>query len=468
MLFPTLAFGVFFLFVYFTSWSLDRENGRRKLFLLLASWFFYAQWDWRFVGLLILSAVLNWGVAALIARSDDDSRRKWLVGLGVAFNLLVLGFFKYYGFFIEQAGELLAQFGWGRDLPLLQVILPVGISFFTFQGISYVVDVHRRKTPVARSLLDVMLLMSFFPHLVAGPIVRASDLLPQFDRTPRLTREMATHGLLLIVWGLFKKTVIASELSVRLVDPVFFDPTAYGTLDMMAAVYGYAVQIYCDFSAYSDMAIGTAALLGYSFPRNFDQPYRAGSMQSFWRRWHISLSSWLRDYLYVPLGGGRKGLVSSSINVFITMVLGGLWHGAAWTFLAWGALHGGVQVVERIGRAAFGDRRVIHPVLGVLITFHIVCLGWILFRAENFDLAMQVLIGLGRWWQPAAMVTPLLLTLIVGGLAMHWLPPRAIEGLAERLKTAPSLTLALLLGVAFLLVEAVRPDGVAPFIYFQF
>lgn len=468
MLFPTLAFGVFFLFVYFTSWSLDRENGRRKLFLLLASWFFYAQWDWRFVGLLILSAVLNWGVAAAIARSDDGGRRKWLVGLGVAFNLLVLGFFKYYGFFIEQAGELLSQFGWGRDLPLLQVILPVGISFFTFQGISYVVDVHRGKTPVARSLLDVMLLMSFFPHLVAGPIVRASDLLPQFDRTPRLTREMATHGLLLIVWGLFKKTVIASELSVRLVDPVFFDPSAYGSLDMIAAVYGYAVQIYCDFSAYSDMAIGIAALLGYSFPRNFDQPYRAGSMQSFWRRWHISLSSWLRDYLYVPLGGGRKGLVSSSLNVFITMVLGGLWHGAAWTFLAWGALHGGVQVVERIGRAAFGDRRVIHPVLGVLITFHIVCLGWILFRAENFDMAMQVLIGLGRWWQPMVMVTPLLLTLIVGGLAMHWLPPRAIEGVAERLKTAPSVTLALLLGVAFLLVEAVRPDGVAPFIYFQF
>ena len=468
MLFPTLAFGVFFLFVYFTSWSLDRENGRRKLFLLLASWFFYAQWDWRFVGLLILSATLNWGVAVAIARSDDDRRRKWLVGLGVAFNLLVLGFFKYYGFFIEQAGELLSQVGWGRDLPLLQVILPVGISFFTFQGISYVVDVHRRKTPVARSLLDVMLLMSFFPHLVAGPIVRASDLLPQFDRTPRLTREMATHGILLIVWGLFKKTVIASELSVHLVDPVFFDPTAYGSLDMIAAVYGYAVQIYCDFSAYSDMAIGIAALLGYSFPRNFDQPYRAGSMQSFWRRWHISLSSWLRDYLYVPLGGGRKGLVSSSLNVFITMVLGGLWHGAAWTFLAWGALHGGVQVVERIGRAAFGDRRVIHPVLGVLITFHIVCLGWILFRAENFELAMQVLIGLGRWWQPMVMVTPMLLTLIVGGLAMHWLPPRAIEGMAGRLKTAPSLTLALLLGVAFLLVEAVRPDGVAPFIYFQF
>lgn len=472
MLFPTLAFGVFFLFVYFTSWSLDRENGRRKLFLLLASWFFYAQWDWRFVGLLIGSAVMNWGVAALIARKPvgDEGRRigaGWLVGLGVAANLLILGFFKYYGFFAVQAGELLSQFGWERDLPLLQVILPVGISFFTFQGISYVVDVKRGKTPVARSLLDVMLLMSFFPHLVAGPIVRASDLLPQFDRMPRLTREMAIHGLLLIAWGLFKKTVIASELSTRLVDPVFFDPSAYGGLDIAAAVYGYAVQIYCDFSAYSDMAIGIAALLGYSFPRNFDQPYRASSIQSFWRRWHISLSSWLRDYLYVPLGGGRRGLAMSCVNVMITMLLGGLWHGAAWTFVAWGGLHGGAQVIERLGRAVFGDRRVIPGWLGVLITFHIVCLGWILFRAETFDMAIAVLEGLGRAG-PMLMTTPFVLTLIVGGLAMHWLPPRAIEGIAERLKPAPSLTIAVLIGIAILMVEAVRPDGVAPFIYFQF
>ncbi len=467
MLFPTLAFGVFFLFVYFTAWSLDRENGRRKLFLLLASWFFYAQWDWRFVALLIASAVLNWGVAVLIARSDEAGRRKLFVGLGVAANLLILGVFKYYGFFVEQAGELLARFGWERELPLLEIVLPVGISFFTFQGISYVVDVHRGKTPPAKSLLDVMLLMSFFPHLVAGPIVRASDLLPQFDRVPRLTREMAAHGFLLIGWGLFKKTVIASELATRLVDPVFFDPSAYGALDLAAAVYAYAVQIYCDFSAYSDMAIGIAALLGYSFPRNFDQPYRAKSMQDFWRRWHISLSSWLRDYLYVPLGGGRKGLVRSCLNVFITMLLGGLWHGAAWTFVAWGALHGGVQVIERLGRAAFGERKVIPTWIGVIVTFHIVCLGWILFRSETFPMAMQVLVGLGRF-EAATMVTPFILTLIVGGLAMHWLPPRAIEGFATWLKPAPSLTMGLLVGAAVLLVEAVRPDGVAPFIYFQF
>ena len=326
---------------------------------------------------------------------------------------------------------------------------------------------HRGKTPPARSLVDVMLLMSFFPHLVAGPIVRASDLLPQFDRVPRLTREMAAHGLLLIAWGLFKKTVIASELAVRLVDPVFFDPSAYGALDIAAATYGYAVQIYCDFSAYSDMAIGLAALLGYSFPRNFDQPYRAGSMQQFWRRWHISLSSWLRDYLYVPLGGGRKGLVSSCINIMITMLLGGLWHGAAWTFIAWGALHGAVQAVERVWRHFREGKAGLPHWLGVIVTFHIVCLGWILFRAESFDLAMQMLEGLTRM-APIMVLTPFLLALIVGGIAMHWLPPRAVEGLAVRVKEAPAITMGVLVGILILLVEAMRPEGVAPFIYFQF
>ncbi|MCZ8193856.1 MBOAT family O-acyltransferase [Brevundimonas sp.] len=466
MLFPTLEFGLFFVAVFIVAWSLERENGRRKMFLLLASWVFYAQWDWRFVGLLIFSAVLNWGVAVLLSR-EDMPRKKLLVGLGVAANLLLLGVFKYYGFFVEEAGVLLARLGWERDLPLLEIVLPVGISFFTFQGISYVVDVWRGKTPPARSLLDVMLLMSFFPHLVAGPIVRASDLLPQFERVPRLTRAMATHGMLLIAWGLFKKTVIASELAVNLVDPVFFDPSAHSTWDIAAATYAYAVQIYCDFSAYSDMAIGTAALLGYSFPRNFDQPYRANSLQSFWRRWHISLSSWLRDYLYLPLGGGRGGLWSSSRNVMITMLLGGLWHGAAWTFVAWGALHGAVQVIERVWRHFLEGRASVPHWLGVILTFHVVCLGWILFRAESFPLAMEMLAGLARPG-PVEVLTPFLLTLIVGGLAMHWLPPRAVEGLAARLQAAPSLTLGVLVGLAILLVEAVRPEGVAPFIYFQF
>ena len=465
MLFPTMIFGLFFLFVFVTAWSLERENGRRKAFLLLASWVFYGWWDWRFVGLLIFSATFNWAVAEWIDRAHHRSARKWLVALAVVVDLGVLGVFKYYGFFIDQLGAALDMLGWKRDLPLMQIVLPVGISFFTFQAISYVVDVYRGTCQKARSLLDVMLLMSFFPHLVSGPIVRAKDLLPQFAQTPRPSRAMFTEALLLIVWGLFKKTVIASELSTNLVDPVFFDPSAYGAPDLFAAAYGYAVQIYCDFSAYSDIAIGVAAMLGYRFPRNFDQPYRAASLQEFWRRWHISLSSWLRDYVYIPLGGGRRGVLMACRNIMLTMLLGGLWHGAAWTFVAWGALHGAVLCIERLFK---GARRHLFPgLIGVVVTFHIVCLGWILFRADSFSTAMTYLEGLTRW-QPPTAATPFLVGMIGFGLLMHFLPPRAMERLGVVAKYAPSPALGAALGLAMLVVEAIRPEGIAPFIYFQF
>ncbi len=469
MLFPTMIFLIFFLFVYATAWSLERENGRRKFFLLLASWVFYGWWDWRFVLLLIGSALLNWGTAELIARSDSRAKRRWLVGLGVAFNLMILGFFKYYGFFIDQVGEALKLMHWERDLPLMQVILPVGVSFFTFQGISYVVDVHRGQVEKARSLLDVMLMMSFFPHLVAGPIVRARDLLPQFAQTPKITRAIATHALLLIAWGLLKKTVIASELSAGLVDQVFFDPASYGAVDLFAGVYGYAVQIYCDFSAYTDIAIGVAALLGYKFPRNFDQPYRATSLQDFWRRWHISLSSWLRDYLYIPLGGGRHGLIRTCLNLMITMLLGGLWHGAAWRFVVWGGIHGVGQVVEKLWRTFKPGAWAKWPsIVGLLITFHVVCLGWIFFRAESFDIAMAYLQGLVRFDQPMTVLTPFLLAVIILGLGMHALPARAIERLSGAARALPSPVLGIGLALLLLIVEAIRPEGVAPFIYYQF
>ena len=465
MLFPTMVFGLFFLFVFATSWSLERENARRKFFLVLASWVFYGWWDWRFVSLLIFSATFNWAVAEWIDRSATQGRRKQLVALAVVVNLTVLGFFKYYGFFIDQLGAALEMLHWKRDLPLLRVILPIGISFFTFQAISYIVDVYRGQCQKARSLLDVMLLMSFFPHLVSGPIVRARDLLPQFDQTPRPSRAMFSEAILLIVWGLFKKTVIASTLATSLVDPVFFDPGSHGALDLLAATYGYAVQIYCDFSAYSDMAIGLAALLGYRFPRNFDQPYRATSLQDFWRRWHISLSSWLRDYLYIPLGGNRGGLFGACRNTMITMLLGGLWHGAAWTFVAWGALHGLVLCFERIWRAlkapTFG------PIVGLLITFHVVCLGWILFRSESFSLSLDFLAGFGRF-TPAVVATPFLVGMTAIGLGMHFLPPRALERMGSVARYLPSPALGLAAGLAMLLVEAIRPEGIAPFIYFRF
>jgi D-alanyl-lipoteichoic acid acyltransferase DltB (MBOAT superfamily) len=468
MLFPTLAFGLFFLALYAVAWGVGGRNEWRKLIILTASWVFYGAWDWRFVPLLMVSSWLNFAAAALIGRLSGARVRRIVVIAGVTANLGILITFKYYGFFIEQARAALAGLNLAADLPLLQIILPVGVSFFTFQGMSYLIDVYRGKLKPA-GLLDVTLLLSFFAHLVAGPIVRGADLLPQFQTAPRMDREMASQGLLLIVWGLFKKTVIATRLATGLVDPAFFDPAHHAPLDLAAAAYGYAVQIYCDFSAYSDMAIGLAALLGYRFPRNFDQPYRAASLQDFWRRWHISLSSWLRDYLYIPLGGSRGGLAIACRNLMITMLLGGLWHGAAWTFLIWGALHGGALCVERI----WGARKPaawprLPAILGVALTFHIVCLGWIFFRAASFDEAILFLRSLGAAGGPPSLLTPLSLALIVIGLAVQASPPRILEGIAGRLGALPAPIVGVIVAGAIMAIDALRPAGVAPFIYFQF
>jgi len=469
MLFPTLSFGLFFLLVFATVWT-AWSNDWRKLLLLVASWIFYGAWDWRFVPLLIVSAVLNWGVAVLIARASDQARRKtWLVA-GVVLNLSILVFFKYFDFLAEQVSDALALSGLKQDSALMQVLLPVGVSFFTFQGISYAADVYKGRIRAA-GLLDIMLLMSFFPHLVAGPIVRGSDLLPQFQQTPRLNRGMVSMGLLLIFWGLFKKAVIASELATSFVDPVFAAPALHSPVDLVLASYGYAVQIYCDFSAYSDMAIGVAALLGYRFPRNFDRPYRSESLQEFWRRWHISLSRWLRDYLYIDaLGGNRGGKYRVYRNLMITMLLGGLWHGAAWTFVIWGGLHGAALCVERLWvRAALTRAWVLPRWAKIGLTFHVVVLGWIFFRAASFGDALAYLGGI---FVPAeggaTTVTPLTLALIVGGLAMHALPWNAITRNAQRIRTLPAPALAAGLAVAMLVVDSMRYEGIAPFIYFRF
>jgi D-alanyl-lipoteichoic acid acyltransferase DltB (MBOAT superfamily) len=468
MLLPTLSFGIFFLAVYSGAWLLRGSNEWRKIFLLVASWVFYGWWDARFVLLLIASAVLNWGAARLILACETRQgwRQAWLA-LGVAANLSILGFFKYYGFFMVQLEAGLHALGWQRDLAILQIVLPVGISFFTFQGMSYLIDIYRRQTAPA-GLLDMTLLMSFFPHLVAGPIVRASHLIPQFQRVPEMSRGMAAMGFALIVWGLFKKAVIASELATTLVDPVFFDPSAHGSLDLAAAAYGYAVQIYCDFSAYSDMAIGVAALLGYRFPHNFNQPYRASSLQDFWRRWHISLSSWLRDYLYVSLGGSRHGLKRLCFALAATMLLGGLWHGASWNFVIWGALHGSVLAAERLWRE-FRPKgwRALPAWLGVAITFHIVLLGWIFFRAASFADAMAFLGGLTAGGG-TALLTPLLLALILLGMSFHFFPRFTVQQVGLRLRQLPAPALGGAVALAVLTIDAMRPEGVAPFIYYQF
>ncbi|MCW3848865.1 MBOAT family protein [Sphingomonas sp. LB-2] len=469
MLFPTLTFGLFFLLVFAAVWSV-RSNEWRKLLLLVASWFFYGAWDWRFVPLLILSALMNWGVARLVAGSAEGRGKRALVIAGVALNLAILGFFKYFDFFADQAISLMALLGSRQDPALMQVILPVGISFFTFQGMSYLVDVSKGRVRPA-SVLDVLLLMSFFPHLVAGPIVRAADLVPQLQSAPRLDRGMVSMGLLLIVWGLFKKAVIASELSTQFVDPVFANPAMHSPLDLMLAAYGYAVQIYCDFSAYSDMAIGIAALLGYRFPRNFDRPYRSASLQEFWRRWHISLSRWLRDYLYIDaLGGNRGGERKVYRNLILTMLLGGLWHGAAWTFVIWGGLHGVALAVERAWSRSSARWAITLPRWAkIVLTFHVVTLGWIFFRAASFGDALAYLGGIVMpAGDSATSATPLVVALILFGLAIHALPRDALKGVAERMRTLPVPVAATGLTVLMLVVDAMRYEGIAPFIYFRF
>jgi D-alanyl-lipoteichoic acid acyltransferase DltB (MBOAT superfamily) len=468
VLFPTLRFGLFFLALFAAAWIVRKPNEWRKIILLVASWIFYGAWDWRFVTLLIGSGVLNWGVARLISRTAGPRRRHTLVVLGVVANLGILIWFKYFGFFLGQVADVLRFLGWQRDLPIIQVILPIGLSFFTFQGMSYLIDVYRGKLQAA-SLLNVTLLMSFFAHLVAGPIVRGADLIPQFERSPDLSREAASLGILMIVWGLFKKAILASELATGLVDPVFFDPNAHSAVDLIAATYGYAVQIYADFSAYSDMAIGLAALLGYRFPRNFDQPYRSISLQDFWRRWHISLSSWLRDYLYIPLGGSRGNVWFICRNLMITMLLGGLWHGAAWKFVTWGALHGAALCIERIWAHYKPARWPNAPkILGLIVTFNLVCLAWIFFRADSFQTALTFISGLGRWDDSALAFTPMALALILFGLGLHFSPPRLIETVAFRAARLPAVVFGLGAGALILIIDAMRPEGVQAFIYFQF
>src|SRR3954471_22218823 len=322
-----------------------------KPFVIFASYFFYACANPKFCLLLGGITLGNQAAAKLVQRTADERRRRGIVGAAVTLDLLVLAVFKYYGFFTQSMADTLDGVGLGPPLPLLTIALPVGVSFFTFQAISYVVDVKRRLVPPP-SLTDVAVYLSFFPHLVAGPIVRAREFLPQLATPRDPSRVAAGSGIALIALGLVKKVVIADYLARAVVDPVFAVPQAYSAPDAWLAAYSYTAQIYCDFSGYTDIAIGLALLMGFVFPQNFDRPYRSLGVREFWRRWHMTLSRFLRDFLYIPLGGNRGGRWFVYRNLLITMVLGGLWHGAAWTFVLWGALHGGGIVLEH----AFSER----------------------------------------------------------------------------------------------------------------
>ena len=492
MLFPTPEFAIFFFAVFVAAWLLRERAEARKLLLLGASYFFYGYWDWRFMALLAGSSTLNYCAGLGLASSRNEVTRHRIVVAAVAANLAMLGLFKYYNFFMDSLTDLTLALGLHRDMPFLEIILPIGISFFTFQGISYVVDVDRGHIKPVRSPLDLFLYISFFPQLVAGPIVRASHFLPQLAKKPILTRGAVAFGFLLILNGMFKKVVLAHYLAVDLVDPAFADPTQTSSIDLIAAHYAYAVQVYCDFSAYSDIAIGTAALLGFRFRKNFDRPLGATSLTQLWQRWHISLSTWLRDYLYRALRGDKRDHGARMYrNIFLTMLLGGLWHGANWTFVIWGAIHGIGLVTERfvkttwhairaarprpqsVGAAAVADipspaANRLASVIGWLITFHLFTLSAIFFRSPELDTALNYYAAMFAFHGGAQLLTPFLLLLTAGSMALQFLPGNGIDKLAEKTRDLPAPLLGLVFGGGLLLIEMIGPRGIAPFIYFQF
>jgi D-alanyl-lipoteichoic acid acyltransferase DltB (MBOAT superfamily) len=444
----------------------------RQLWLLAASYLFYAAFDWRFAFLLLFTTVVDYGVGIRLDRLPDEQRRARRLTLlvSLAVNLGVLGFFKYFDFFVDQGVALLTQIGLEPATPALRILLPYGISFYTFQSMGYTIDVYRRDIRACRDAIDFATFVAFFPQLVAGPISRAKNLLPQIqaDRQ-RPSADQVTSGLLLILLGLFKKVVIADSLAPT-VNLAFGSPDPGPGLSFVG-VLAFSIQIYGDFAGYTDMARGTARLLGVELVHNFDQPYLSRNVTEFWRRWHISLSTWLRDYLYIPLGGNRGGGAMVYRNLMLTMLLGGLWHGAGWTFVIWGGLHGLYLCVDRargVRRDQPGGIPAWREVPAILATFALVAFAWIFFRSLSLSEAVNVIGGFVRFggegigWSPVVLVAAMAaLTLGIDLVQRRLTDPVG-------LLTARPVRSGALVGAAVVAVIVFSGGAPVPFIYFQF
>lgn len=449
-----------------------RNHRAQKIFLLAASYYFYAYWDWRFLGLILTSTLIDYVVGRALKRTDKSNlkRRRALLIASLVTNLGLLGFFKYYNFFVESLAAILEPLGFG--VSTLHIILPVGISFYTFQTLSYTIDVYRGRLEACDDFFDFALFVSFFPQLVAGPIVRAADFLPQLLTPRTISWPRAYDGFRQFTYGLLKKVFIADRIA-PFVDVVFANPGQFDCATTWLAVLAYAAQIYCDFSGYSDMAIGMARIMGYDFMENFNHPYVATRLDDFWRRWHISLSSWLRDYLYIPLGGSRRGRARTYINLMLTMVLGGLWHGAAWTFVFWGTLHGAVLALTKAlsggTKPETPPRTWLSGLLGWAFTFFVTNIAWVFFRSQGFDDAMltlrQMLLPQAgiQWISPFAVGVLALMTVnhLVHRLGTPGLV-RVFE-LREQRWYSPAVLFSI-----WWLVWVFYPTQFTPFIYFQF
>ncbi|MCC7232819.1 MAG: MBOAT family protein [Bacteroidia bacterium] len=472
LLFNSTFFLFFFaLFLLFYQFFYKKKLTRVLIFTLFSLYFFYKACG-IYVGFIVLAAVVDFNLSNWIWKARDKGKRRALLIVSVVINLGLLAFFKYTDLFIQTVNDL----GAGK-IDLLHLTIPIGISFYTFENLSYTIDVYRRHFKPVNNFWDYLFFLSFFPKLVMGPIVRAADFVPQIRQTIQINREHINRGLFLILGGLFKKVVISDYIYANFVDYIFDDPSRYSGLECLFGVYGYAMVIYCDFSGYSDMAIGMASWMGFRINTNFMTPYQSASITEFWRRWHISLSSWLKDYLYIPLGGNRKGKFRTYLNLMLTMLLGGLWHGASWNFVVWGGLHGLGLTIDKL-RMEYFPRAVSKPGspmkwLGTLWTFHLVCLCWIFFKAESFEDSTTILTqitqnfnaaGFAMMWENYHNVF-----LIMGlGYLIHFLPQRLDEWLISRFdRITLAGRIALVCIFIWLVVQSKQAEPVMP-IYLQF
>lgn len=460
-----------FLFMGFMAvfFILHKTHRAKITFITLFSYYFYYKSSGMYFFILLLSTVVDYTLANQIYKADSKSKKKSLLIFSLIVNLGLLFYFKYTYFFYS----IFCSAG-GFAFHPMDIFLPVGVSFFTFQSLSYTIDIYRGTIKPVKNIYDYAFFVSFFPQLVAGPIVRARDFIPQLYQPTFITKEMLGRGIFLITIGLFKKAIISDYISINFVDRIFDDPTLYTGLENLFGVYGYALQIYCDFSGYSDMAIGIALLLGFRYNINFDSPYQSASITEFWRRWHISLSTWLRDYLYISLGGNRKGKVRTYINLMLTMLLGGLWHGASFRYVLWGALHGlGLALDKLFNTAIKFKKNAFTRILGIIFTFHFVCFCWIFFRAGDMKIARQVITQIVTKFSPQVMSSFIsgysgVLFLMALGFILHFIPKRIDAKTQEIVTRLPLFAKVTLLIITIVIVIQVKSSEIQPFIYFQF
>ncbi len=470
LLFNSGFFLFFFLFILVFYRFFWYNYKAKVIFLTVMSLFFYYKSSGLFFYLVIISSIVDFIAGKFIFSTSTITKKRFYLVLSIATNLGILGYFKYTNFFLNTFNSLTSA---GFDF--VDIFLPVGVSFFTFQSMSYTIDIYKGNLEPEKKFIDFLFFVSFFPQLVAGPIVRARDFLPQIKQNVFVSKTDLGRALFLILAGLMKKAIIADYISINFVDRVFEWPSRFTGVENLLAVYGYLVQIYCDFSGYSDMAIGLALLLGFKLPMNFNAPYKAKSITEFWQRWHISLSTWLRDYLYIPLGGNRKGNTRTYANLMITMLLGGLWHGASWRFVIWGGWHGLALAIERFFNIPkwISNRNRLVKIGGVIITLHVWALSMIFFRAQSYELGFEMISQIFNYFHPEVFIQfiegyTLVFILIVIGYLTHYTPEKWEMGIQKFITNLPLVGKAILITLIIWLVAQFKSTDIQPFIYFQF